>query len=46
MERLTNDEINERPATIEERLLIGSKAIEQYIIPIDPMDELQCDSCQ
>ena len=26
--------------------LIGGRAVEMYSVPIDPMDELQCESCQ
>lgn len=25
---------------------IASQPNEEYIVPIDPMDDLQCDSCQ
>jgi len=26
--------------------LIGGRAMEMYVVPTDPMDDLQCDSCQ
>jgi len=26
--------------------LIGNRAVEMYAVPTDPMDDLQCDSCQ
>jgi hypothetical protein len=38
----TNPEVNQELAA----RLIGGRAMEMYAVPIDPMDELQCDSCQ
>lgn len=26
--------------------LIGFTALEEYLVPLDPMDDLQCESCQ
>jgi hypothetical protein len=24
----------------------ASRAVDEYFVPVDPMDDLQCDSCQ
>jgi len=31
----------DRTTTVEER-----PTVDEYYVPIDPMDDLQCDSCQ
>jgi hypothetical protein len=36
----------ERP-TVDERPIVDERLIvDEYYVPIDPMDDLQCDSCQ
>jgi hypothetical protein len=27
-------------------LVSASRAVDEYFVPVDPMDDLQCDSCQ
>ena len=46
---VTLEEIVETGIEVSHELaakLIGGRALEMYHVPTDPMDDLQCDSCQ
>jgi len=49
MERLNLQEVVQANPEVNQELaakLIGGQAMEMYAVPIDPMDDLQCESCQ